>query len=191
VLPIQDAVPSGSVAWATIALIIINGAAVAGHLHASAFPTALFVSPFLHPSWAHFVVTVWFLWLFGDNVEARLGRALFTVLYIASAAAGTYVAHVILGSDLFLGAACGVSGVIGAYFVLLPKSRVLVLVPIPLDLAETPALFFLGLWWLFHVVALVAGPWAAPSLLWPLITAALIGAAVGLVRRASRQRATW
>src|SRR5262245_10921139 len=109
----------------------------------TAFPSTVLLSPFVHLSAVHFLVTVLFLWLFGDNVEARMGRGPFVALYGACAAAGTYIASLMTGSSASLGAACAVTGVLGAYFVLLPKSRILVLVPIPFDLAETPAFFFL------------------------------------------------
>jgi membrane associated rhomboid family serine protease len=189
VLPIQDAVPSGARPLATIGLIIINLTVFLGRLLLPEAPLrTLVLSPFLHLSALHFIVTMLFLWLFGDNVEARVGRLMFVALYTASAAAGTYVALSVADSFVSIGAACAVSGVLGAYFVLLPKSRILVLVPVPFDLTEAPALYFLGVWWLLHVVSLVAGPWAAPSLLWPLTAAFVLGAAMCL---AARPRIVW
>ena len=188
-LPIQDAVPSGRVPRATIALVIINILALAARrLLAEAFPTTILLSPFLYPSTAHFIFAMTFLWLFGDNVEARLGRVRFVALYAVSAAVGTYAELAIMEHSVALGGVCAVSGVLGAYFVLLPKSRILVLVPIPLDLAEVPVLFFLGLWWLLHVISFVAGPWAAPSLLLPLAAAFAAGAVMCF---AMRHRVVW
>jgi membrane associated rhomboid family serine protease len=191
VLPIQDAVPSGGVPRATLALILLNLAAFAAE-RLFGLPVerllVLALAPLLHPSGLHFVVAMLFLWLFGDNVEARIGRGWFVALYIASAAAGIYVALRVTGDVAPVGAACGVSGILGAYFVLLPNSRILVLVPVPFDLAETPALFFLGVWWLVHVVSFVSGPWAAPALLWPLAAAFVLGAAAC---RMTRPRVVW
>jgi rhomboid family protein len=189
VLPIQDVVPSGVVPRATIALIVVNLIAYLGRLlFGLPLERSLLLSPFLHLSTLHFVVSMLFLWLFGDNVEARIGRSVFVVLYLTCAAAGTYVAFTVGRGVDAIGATCAVTGVLGAYFVLLPKSRILVLVPMPLDLAETPALFFLGVWWLLHIVSFVAGPWTAPTLLWPLIAAFVLGAATCL---ATRPRVVW
>ena len=188
-LPIQDAVPSGSVPRATLALLFFNGAAFAiERLLGVPLERLLVLTPFLHPSSLHFLVAMLFLWLFGDNVEARLGRGRFVALYVLSASAGAYVAAHVTGGLAALGAACAVSGILGAYFVLLPNSRILVLVPVPFDLAEAPALFFLGIWWLVHLVSFVSGPWAAPALLWPLAAAFAFGAAAG---RVTRQRIVW
>ena len=188
-LPIQDVVPSGVVPRATIALIIVNVLAYVGRLQFGLpLERSVVLSPFLHLSTLHFVVTVLFLWLFGDNVEARIGRGLFVVLYVVCAAAGTYVALSVGHGADSVGATCAVTGILGAYFVLLPNSRILVLVPMPFDLAEAPALFFLGVWWLLHVVSFVAGPWAAPTLLWPLIAAFALGAAACF---AARPRIVW
>jgi membrane associated rhomboid family serine protease len=189
VLPLQDAVPSGRAPLATIALLVINAVVFAAQLLlASAFPNIVLLSPFVHLGTMHFVATALFLWLFGDNVEARVGRGTFLVLYGASAATGMLTAIAVARGEAAIGAACAVSGVLGAYFVLLPKSPVLVLVPVPLDLAEVPAAFFLGVWWLLHAISFVAGPWAAPALLLPLLASFLFGAVVCL---ATRRQIVW
>ena len=183
-LPIQDAVPSGRVPLATITLLIINAITLAARLLTGAFPSTLLLTPFLHLSAAHFIASMLFLWLFGDNVEARVGRGMFIAIYIVCAAAGSYVGFAVAGTGMSLGAASAVTGVLGAYFVLLPKSRILVFIPVPWDLTETPALFFLALWWVLHVISFVTGPGpAAPSLLWALLASFVVGAAICLLTR--------
>ena len=86
------------------------------------------------------------LWLFADNVEDRLGQARFLACYAAAGIMSAGVAaelseRVSLPVVMSSGA---VAGVLGAYFVLYPRSRVLMLFPVPLELYEAPALFFLS-----------------------------------------------
>jgi membrane associated rhomboid family serine protease len=110
----------------------------------------LFTSQFLHGGWAHLLGNVLFLWIFGDNVEDRLGRVGFLVFYlVAGAIAG--LAHVLAQPTSVLptvGASGAIAAVMGAYFVLYPHSRVTTLVPIlifPLIL-RIRAVVFLGIW---------------------------------------------
>jgi rhomboid family protein len=100
-----------------------------------------------------FAANLLVLWLFADNVEDRLGRARFLAFYVLCGAAGVAaqgltVAGPVVPALLATGA---VGGVLSAYFVLYPRSRVLMLVPLPLTLVEVPALFFLGVFFLLHV----------------------------------------
>jgi membrane associated rhomboid family serine protease len=119
------------------------------------------------------------LWLFGWTVEDRLGHARFAVLVLCCAAAAWLLAthHAIVAG--------GVAGVIGGYFVLYPKSSMLVLVPIPLMLAEVPAVTFLALW---LVSQLVFGPCPLVG----QIAGFLIGALLSvLIRRPERLQVEW
>lgn len=109
-----------------------------------------FVSMFLHGGWLHLISNVWCLWIFGDNVEDRLGHGRFLLFYlaagIAAAVAQTWAAW---GSPYpMIGASGAIAGVMGAYIVLYPAARVLTLVPIFffLRFMELPASVFLGLW---------------------------------------------
>lgn len=109
-----------------------------------------FSSMFLHGGWMHLLGNMWMLWIFGDNVEDRMGAWRFTAFYLLTGlAAGA--AHVVSdpGSEVpTIGASGAVAGVLGAYALLYPKGRVLVLLPIvfyPL-LFRVPALLFAGIW---------------------------------------------
>jgi membrane associated rhomboid family serine protease len=112
-------------------------------------------SLFLHGSWLHVVGNMWSLFLFGDNVEDRLGHLRFLLFYVlCGVAAG--LAHVIFhpASTLpTIGASGAIAGVMGAYFVLFPRSKIIVLFPIlfyPLFL-EVPAIFYLFIWFLTQI----------------------------------------
>jgi len=107
------------------------GAAV-GH----SWPVTAFTSMFMHGSWLHIIGNMLFLWIFGNNVEDAMGRVRFLVFYLASgfvAIAAQTVVTLAAGTNTdaavpTLGASGAVSGVLGAYLVLLPFARVLTLV---------------------------------------------------------------
>ncbi|TAJ19533.1 MAG: rhomboid family intramembrane serine protease [Planctomycetota bacterium] len=118
---------------------------------------------FLHGGLAHVLGNVWMLWIFGDNVEDRLGPVRFLVFYLlAGVLAG--VVHVITNSASAvptIGASGAIAGVMGAYFVLFPRARVVVFLPILIlpALFEVPAVVFLALWFLLQIAqgALMSG----------------------------------
>ena len=115
VIPIQDTVPSGKMPLVTIALIVMNSVWFAIQSLTSLPQAALALSPFSHATVVQFFINVLFLWLFGDNVEARVGRLLFAMLYVLCGAIRAYAA-VLTGhaGSILLGASSGVSGVLGA-----------------------------------------------------------------------------
>jgi membrane associated rhomboid family serine protease len=128
----------------------------------------LFSSMFLHGSWMHLIGNMWFLWLFGDNVEDRLGRVRYLGLYILSGlAAGLSQLYVNWGGDVpMIGASGAVAGVLGAYMVTYPYARVLAFVPFYYffwPVVELPALVFLGLWFLMQFFQGTASLAGAPS----------------------------
>ena len=115
----------------------------------------LFTSMFLHGSWWHLIGNMWFLWIFGDNVEDRLGRARFMILYLFSGLmAGAWQVAIHWGDATpMIGASGAVSGVLGAYMITYPYARVLTLVPFFYffwPVVELPAAVFLGLWFLLQ-----------------------------------------
>lgn len=117
------------------------------------FPTLL-TSMFLHGGWAHLFGNMLYLWIFGDNVEDRLGHVPFLLFYVAAglAAGLAHVATQPASPIPTVGASGAIAGVLGAYFVFYPRARVLTLLPIfPMVLAEIPAVFFLGFWFLFQI----------------------------------------
>ncbi len=111
---------------------------------------------FLHGGWFHLLGNMWFLYIFGDNVEDRLGPSRFIAFYILSGIAAVLI-HLVTNwhSGLpTIGASGAIAGVMGAYFLLFPRSRILTMVPIfffPL-LFELPAIFFLGYWVLIQLL---------------------------------------
>lgn len=112
----------------------------------------LLTSMFLHGGWFHFLANAWTLWLFGDDVEDRLGHLPFLALYLGTGVAAG-LTHVWLFPDSTLptiGASGAISGVMGAFLVLFPAARLHVLVPIFVfvDLWTIPAALYLPVWFI-------------------------------------------
>jgi membrane associated rhomboid family serine protease len=106
-------------------------------------------------------------------------------LYISSAWGASHATGI--------GVAGGISGILGAYFVLLPSARVLMLMPLPPALVEVPAMFFLGVWWVLQLFRFVAVPAATrmpteSAAVWALGGAMLLGA---LICRITRRPVVW
>jgi len=115
---------------------------------------SLFTYMFLHGSWLHIISNMWILWLFGDNVEDRLGHGRYIAFYLCCGVVAM-LAHVLLssGSSIpVIGASGAVAGIMGAYFRFFPLARVVVLIPIVVYpvLIEVPAALFLLLWLLIQ-----------------------------------------
>jgi membrane associated rhomboid family serine protease len=116
----------------------------------------LFTSMFLHAGWAHLLGNMLYLWIFGDNVEDRLGHGLFFVFYILSGLAATFAQLAIsLGSSVAnVGASGAIAGVLGAYLIMFPRGRVRVLMGraiIPMS-----ALIVIGLWFLLQIFSQIS-----------------------------------
>ncbi len=116
---------------------------------------SLLTSMFLHGGWMHMIGNMWILWLFGDNVEDRLGHGRFFLFYMLSGVAAMLSHVAIMSSSQVpaIGASGAVAAVMGAYFFLFPAARIVVLVPIfflPLFF-EVPAAFFLLVWMLTQI----------------------------------------
>lgn len=109
---------------------------------------------FIHGGWLHLIGNMWTLWIFGDNVEDRLGPVRFLLFYFTMGILAS-LTHAIIYSDSsipLVGASGAISAVLGAYFMMYPFARILVLVPIffiPLFF-EIPAFLYLGLWFLLQ-----------------------------------------
>jgi membrane associated rhomboid family serine protease len=104
----------------------------------------------LHGSWFHVISNMWFLYIFGDNVEDRLGSGRYLVFYILSAiVAGLVQVYFDPGSAVpTVGASGAIAGVLGGYLVLYPRARVttLILLIIVPWFVDVPAVLFIGLW---------------------------------------------
>ncbi|HEY3578454.1 MAG TPA: rhomboid family intramembrane serine protease [Gaiellaceae bacterium] len=125
--------------------------------HALPWYEGVFTGMFMHASWEHILGNLLFLWIFGNNVEDALGHVAFFFWYLAAGvaamAAQTFVtlrfADVHAASIPNIGASGAIAGVLGAYFVLLPRARVLTLIFV--FIREIPAVWFLGIWFLLQV----------------------------------------
>jgi membrane associated rhomboid family serine protease len=116
------------------------------------FWSTLFTSMFLHGGWGHLGGNMLFLWIFGDNIEHRLGHLRFAIFYlVCGLAAG--LAHVLAnaGSSVpTVGASGAISGVLGGYLLLFPRNRVYVMTYG--GVATVPAVLMLGLWILLQFI---------------------------------------
>ncbi len=141
---------------------------VAGRLHAGipAYATVL-TSMFLHGGLLHLGGNMLFLWIFGGNVEDKLGHALYLVFYLVCGVLAGLAQILALETSVLpmVGASGAIAGVLGGYFLLFPRSRVLsltlVILPPFLRLVQIPAVLFLGFWLLMQLVALPGGPRAS------------------------------
>jgi membrane associated rhomboid family serine protease len=113
---------------------------------------------FMHGGWEHLLGNMLFLWIFGNNVEDAMGRGRFLLFYLLGGVVATASQTVVtleFGSDRAaeipnVGASGAIAAVLGAYLVLLPGGRVLTWV-LPIFFFEIPAVFFLGIWFLFQL----------------------------------------
>jgi membrane associated rhomboid family serine protease len=137
-------------------------------------PWTILTSMFLHGGFWHLVGNMWFLWLFGDNVEEALGSVRYLFFYLTVGILGA-LAQVLARPDSLIpmvGASGAIAGALGAYAMLYPRARVATLVMIPLlwPVIQVRAWFFLGLWfvmqflmpasgvaWMAHVGGFIAG----------------------------------
>ena len=180
-IPLRDVIPSRTFPFVTITIIVLNALAfvlelslepralreflyVYGVVPADFRVPTLITSMFLHGGWSHILGNMWYLWIFGDNVEDNCGHGRFVVFYLLcgiAAAAG----QIVMNPNSVLptiGASGAIAGVMGAYFVLYPQSRVLTLIPIFwFEVIEVPAIVLLGFWFLMQLVN--AGAIAATS----------------------------
>ncbi|MBP2018490.1 membrane associated rhomboid family serine protease [Symbiobacterium terraclitae] len=123
----------------------------------------LFASPFLHGSWGHVLGNMLYLWVFGDNIEERLGHRRYLVFYLLCAALSG-IAHAVANptSDVpTIGASGAVAGVLGGYIFSYPRARILTLVPVGylVPAVRVPAWIFLGLWFLVQLASGLAPIW--------------------------------
>jgi len=114
----------------------------------------LFTSMFLHGGWLHLLGNMWFLWIFGDNIEDRLGHLRYLLFYLLCGL-GAGLAHTLfnLSSTIpTIGASGAVAGVLGGYFLLFPGARVLTLVPaFFIFMVELPAYLILLYWFVLQL----------------------------------------
>lgn len=186
--PLRDENPSHGTPFVTVLLIlanvgvffyetalgnsvehfISNFALIPARLHPGSYsegavpPLLTFVtSMFLHGGWGHLLGNMWFLWLFGDNLEEFLGHAGFLLFYLVTGIVAGAV-HVVLNlsSEIpTLGASGAVSGVLGGYLVLFPRIRIrtLIFLGFFINVVRVPAIFFLGIWFVMQLMGGLGG----------------------------------
>lgn len=110
----------------------------------------IFTAMFLHGGWFHILSNMWVLFIFGDNIEDRMGGGRYLVFYLLSGvAAGLLESFVLHGSSVpMIGASGAIAGVLGAYLISYPRARIASLVPIIFifTIIEIPATLFLLFW---------------------------------------------
>ena len=144
-------------------------------------PQHVFTSMFMHGSWAHIIGNMWFLWLFGNNVEDSMGRARFVVFYLLSGV-GAAMAQVFADPASIIpmvGASGAISGVMGAYILLFPHVRVYNLVPIGFFITTIalPAWVMLGYWMLLQLLGGFASETGGGVAFWAHAGGFLVGLA--------------
>jgi membrane associated rhomboid family serine protease len=220
-IPLRDVIPSRTVPVVTFALITINSLvylyewmlwATDDRLlqifiyHYGLVPVAFrlsaaFTSMFLHANLLHVVGNMWFLWIFGDNVEDRMGHGRFLGFYLLCGLVGAVVQTVTTPTSTIptIGASGAIAGVMGAYLVLYPRSRVLTMIPpFIFWVVEIPAVFFLGYWFVlqlfngFGTIAVATSTSSGGIAFWAHIAGFMTGALLVLLfRKPERQRVEW
>jgi membrane associated rhomboid family serine protease len=132
---------------------------------------ALLTSMFLHGSWMHLIGNMWFLWIFGNNVEDSMGHLRFLAFYLLTGlmAAGAHVVSAPTSDVPTVGASGAISGIMGAYLLLYPRARVMTLVPIIIfiRIVPLPAWMMLGYWFLIQLLSAgVSGPGGGGVAFW-------------------------
>ncbi len=217
-IPLRDDAPREGVPWVTWALLLLNGAIFAYQLSLGSAastlierlglspmvmlssdgwadgraPAALLGHLFLHAGWLHLLGNLWVLHVFAPALEGRMGALRFGRLYLGCgvAAALAQVAVNPASAVPMIGASGALAGVLGAYLVLFPGSRVQTLMPLPLILViEVPAFVFLGIWALLQVLNATANLGAEGGVAW-FAHLGGFGAGVGyaLLRRGDLRR---
>ncbi len=214
-IPLRDIIPSRTTPIVTIALIVVNvlvflfelslGPAVEdftlyfGLVPAAFSWVAVFTSMFLHGGLFHVAGNMLYLWIFGDNVEDRMGHGRFLVFYLLCGIAAA-LAQTIAAPDSvvpMVGASGAIAGVMGAYFVLYPKSRIVTLVPLFFffQIIEVPAIFFLGIWFAMQFLSGVGSIVSAAQggvAFWAHVAGFIAGlSGVVVFRRPERERVEW
>jgi membrane associated rhomboid family serine protease len=218
-IPLRDVIPSRTTPYVTISLVAINvlvflyqfalGPAVNQFVLAFGLVPAYFswvnvvTSMFLHGGFLHVAGNMLYLWIFGDNVEDRMGHGRFLAFYLLCGTAAALGQTLTVPDSMvpMVGASGAVAGVMGAYFVLYPHSRIVTLLPIFIfiQIIEVPAIFFLGVWFVMQLLSGVGsiamatrGEPAGGIAFWAHVSgfaAGILG--VFVFRRPQRQRVEW
>jgi membrane associated rhomboid family serine protease len=171
-IPLRDSQRSNSTPVITIGLIVVNVLAFLYQTSLDRFSlnhvimeygvvpsrlqlTSLATSMFLHGGWMHLIGNMWFLWIYGDNVEDILGHAKYLIFYLACGVTAA-LAHVALNGDSrvpTIGASGAIAGVMGAYMVKFPRARIITLIFLFVFVTtiEIPAYVILLYWFVIQI----------------------------------------
>ena len=144
-------------AFSTVPAEILTGKDIAaGPLEPTPIPVyfTLITSMFMHGGWAHLLGNMLFLWVFGDNIENRIGHMRYLIFYLVCGIIASLCHVFISGSDSSipsLGASGAISGVLGGYLLLFPSRRVRVIMG--RGITTVPAFVALGIWIVFQVIS--------------------------------------
>jgi len=215
-IPLRDVIPSRTTPYITVTIIFLNAAAwifelsmppdvlqlfltLYGVVPADFRAVTLITSMFLHGGWMHVIGNMWYLWIFGDNVEDRLGHGRFILFYLLC---GIVAAFGQIAMDPqsrlpTIGASGAIAGVMGAYFVLYPRSRVLTLIPLIFwwEVIELPALVLLGFWFLMQLFSAgaiaVTASTAGGGVAFMAHVAGFVAGILGVFVLKQRERTPW
>jgi membrane associated rhomboid family serine protease len=188
-IPIKDDNPTYTFPFVTLAIIAANvavfifqlslGPALEGFIYRAAVipyeithlsdidlpnfvppPFTLFTAMFLHGGFLHLGGNMLYLWIFGDNIEDRIGHFRFLIFYLATGVVAS-LAHILIDPNSttpMIGASGAIAGVLGAYFLLFPGAHVLVLFFFFfIHMFRVPAMVFLAFWFAYQVLSTTAG----------------------------------
>ncbi len=206
--PVGDVIPPRTRPVVTLALILLIAGAFAYQLQLDDLGLAVLIEHygvastgisaagvtaglFLHAGWVHVAVNVLYLWLFGPNMEDAFGRTRFLLFYVAAGALSALVQ--VTAQQRFhtplVGSSGAVAGILGAYLVLYPQSRLLTLVFVVLhvDVLEIPAIAFLGLWFALQLAgdlgSLGVPVTVGPAAFWSQVSGFAMGVLCGAYAR--------
>jgi membrane associated rhomboid family serine protease len=168
-------IPSWLLAHKSTGILPLGTGAVVRLIQEVPWPMTLVSSMFMHGGWLHLIGNMWFLWIFGDNLEDRMGKVRFTLFYLlCGVAAGITQVLAMPGSTApMVGASGAIAGVLGGYILLYPNARIRCLwfLFVFITTVRIPAYILLGLWfisqfftpsessvaWMAHVGGFLAG----------------------------------
>jgi membrane associated rhomboid family serine protease len=218
-IPLRDVIPSRTTPVVTISLVVLNaliflyelslGEQVNEFMFSFGLVPAYFswlnvvTSMFLHGGFLHAAGNMLYLWIFGDNVEDRMGHGRFLAFYLLCGIAAALAQTITVPNSTvpMVGASGAIAGVMGAYFVLYPHSRIVTLVTLLFfwQIMEVPAVLFLGIWFLMQflsgvgsIASATAGEPAGGIAFWAHVAGFAAGVlGVMIFRRPERQRVEW
>ena len=216
-IPLRDVIPTRTTPYVTVTLIVLNVLVFMYELSLGPYTnefilsfglvpaafswTTVLTSMFVHGGFLHVGGNMLYLWIFGDNVEDQMGHGRFLLFYLACGAVAAFAQTMMAPDSLvpMVGASGAIAGVMGAYFVLYPRSRIVSLVIFFfIQVVEVPAIFFLGFWFLMQFlngIGSIAASTSQPTggvAFWAHVAGFMTGVVgIRIFGRRERQRVEW